>query len=197
MATVCKTVPRHQRRCNKVTRYCLYLPLVSDRWFRQPFCTDIPRASPPVKTALLSTALQAGRNIFFIVFQYATEEMFIFCLSPCGWCETRRVMVLQAENLWARSRISRRLRHPGLVRDLHQAQGVYLGFCESVLQQKTQGVDFGFCKSYKICENLCESVRTMQSGVINVLQSYGILDGDCRFMTLSGLKEDFICNHVK
>ena len=35
-----------------------------------------------------------------------------------------------------------------------------------------------------------ESVETKQSGVINVLQSYGILDGDCRFMTLSGLKEE-------
>ena len=39
-------------------------------------------------------------------------------------------------------------------------EGVYLGFCESVLQQKTQGVDFGFCHSYKICENLRESVGT-------------------------------------
>ena len=76
-------------------------------------------------------------------------------------------------------------------------QGVYLGFCESVLQQKTQVVDVGFYHSYKICENLRESVGTKQSGVINVLQSYGILDGDCRFMTLSGRKEDFICNHVK
>ena len=73
---------------------------------------------------------------------------------------------------------------------MHQAQGVYLGFCESVLQQKTQGVDFGFYQSYRICENLRESVGTKQSGVINVLQSYGILDGDCRFMTLSGLKEE-------
>ena len=39
-------------------------------------------------------------------------------------------------------------------RHSHQQQGGYLGFCESVLQQKTQGVDFGFCQSYKICENL-------------------------------------------
>ena len=57
---------------------------------------------------------QAGRSIFFIVFQYATEEMFISCLSPCGWCKARRVMVERAENIWARSRVSRRLRHQWL-----------------------------------------------------------------------------------
>ena len=44
--------------------------------------------------------------------------MFISCLSPCGWCETRRVMVERAENIWARSRIFRRLRHQWLVRDI-------------------------------------------------------------------------------
>ena len=42
------------------------------------------------------------------------EIMFIFCLSPCGWCRTRRVMVEQAENIWACSRIFRRLRHQWL-----------------------------------------------------------------------------------
>ena len=31
---------------------------------RQAFSTDIPRASPPVTTASLSTALQAGHNMF-------------------------------------------------------------------------------------------------------------------------------------
>ena len=40
--------------------------------------------------------------------------MFISCLSPCGWCKARRVMVEQAENIWACSRVFRRLRHPWL-----------------------------------------------------------------------------------
>ena len=42
------------------------------------------------------------------------EKGFISCLSPCGWCKTRRVMVERAENIWARSRIFRRLRHQWL-----------------------------------------------------------------------------------
>ena len=41
-------------------------------------------------------------------------KWFISCLSPCGWCKTRRVMVEQAENIWACSRIFRRLRHQWL-----------------------------------------------------------------------------------
>ena len=55
-----------------------------------------------------------------------------------------RVMMWVAENLWACSRICRRLRHPWLVRDLHQAQGVYLGFCESLLPQTVQAEDVIF-----------------------------------------------------
>ena len=65
----------------------------------------------------------------------------------------------------------------GSQRHLHQAQGVYLGFCESVLQQKTQGVDFGFCQSYKICENLWEPSNrpaTGQATAIFALQIYRI-----------------------
>ena len=50
VATVCKTVPRHQRRCNKVTRYCLPGSRIR---------TTSPRASPPVTTASLSIAFQA------------------------------------------------------------------------------------------------------------------------------------------
>ena len=42
------------------------------------------------------------------------EKVFISCLSPCGWCKARRVMVEQAENIWARSRVFRRLRHQWL-----------------------------------------------------------------------------------
>ena len=105
------------------------------------------------------------------------EKVFISCLSPCGWCETRRAMVEMAENIWACSRICRRLQHKRLVRDLHQAQGVHLGFCESVLQQKTQGVDFGCCQSYKICVNLWEPSNrpaTGQATAIFALQIYRI-----------------------
>ena len=42
--------------------------------YRQPFGADIPRASPPVKTATLSTALQADRDIFFILRQQRQRE---------------------------------------------------------------------------------------------------------------------------
>ena len=49
-------------------------------------------------------------------------------------------------------------------RDMHQAQGVYLGFCESVLQQKTQEVDFGICQSDIICENLWNLWETSALG---------------------------------
>ena len=54
------------------------------------------------------------------------EKVFISCLSPCGWCNTRRVMVEQAENIWACSRIFRRLRHQWLAETFAStARGLY------------------------------------------------------------------------
>ena len=47
-ATVCKTVPCYNSTNGEVLPY------------RQPYCSDIPRASPPVTTATLSIAFQTN-----------------------------------------------------------------------------------------------------------------------------------------
>ena len=71
--------------------------------------------------------LQKQPHMMFTLKQCACyEKVFIFCLSPCGWCKARRVMVEQAENIWARSRIFRRLRHPWLAETFAStARGLY------------------------------------------------------------------------
>ena len=105
----------------------------------------------------LSIALQAGRDISFIIFHSATEGVFISCLSPCGWCKARRVMVLQDENIWACSRISRRLRHQMARRDIRiNSKGFILVFVSPYCNKKRKGwisVFVNHIKSVKICGN--------------------------------------------
>ena len=109
--------------------------------------------------------IMAYRNIFFIISIMLQRKCFFSVYRLAVDAKPDRVMVLQAENIWACSRISRRLRHPGLVRDLHQAQGVYLGFCESLLPQTVQAEDVIFNDNRVILRiitnNLCLSVGSV------------------------------------
>ena len=124
--TVCKTVPRHQRRCNKVTRYCLtgsrFAPTYRGLRPRlRPLCLVQPYRLDVTYCLLFSKMLQ--RICLFSVYRLAVDA------EPVGWWCSRLKISELAQGFSDGCAINGSQRH------LHQQQGVYLGFCESVLQQ--------------------------------------------------------------
>ena len=96
------------------------------------------------------------------------EIMFISCLSPCGRCKARRVMVLQTENIWARSRVFRRLRHQMARRDIRiNSKGCILVFVNPFWHLPCRCHEKGFISCLSPC-GWCETRRVMVEQAENI-----------------------------